>query len=44
VVVDRVGVIRAVIDPVVPETIVDQAMRTLSEPMPIATRDATASG
>ena len=44
VVVDRDGIIRAVIDPVVPETIVDQAMRTLSEPMPIATRDATASG
>lgn len=38
--VDRDGVIRAVIDPVEPEAIVDQAMRALSEPIPAATEDA----
>ena len=41
--VDRDGVVRAVIDPVIPESIVEQALRILSEPMPIATRDAAAS-
>jgi peroxiredoxin len=41
--VDREGTVRGVIDPVIPETIVDQALRILSEPMPIATRDAAAS-
>ena len=41
--VDREGVIRAVIDPVEPDAIVDQAMRALSEPIPAATEDA-ASG
>ena len=38
--VDRDGVIRSVIDPVTPETIVDQALSILSQPMPIATPDA----
>jgi peroxiredoxin Q/BCP len=41
--VDREGIIRAVIDPVEPDAIVDQAMRALSEPIPAATEDA-ASG
>jgi peroxiredoxin Q/BCP len=41
--IDREGVIRAVIDPVNPDAIVDQAMRALSEPIPAATEDA-ASG
>ena len=41
--VDREGIVRAVIDPVDPESIVDQAMRALSEPIPAATEDA-ASG
>jgi peroxiredoxin Q/BCP len=38
--VDREGIIRAVIDPVEPDAIVDQAMRALSEPIPAATEDA----
>lgn len=38
--VDREGVIRAVLDPVEPDAIVDQAMRALSEPIPAATEDA----
>jgi peroxiredoxin Q/BCP len=38
--VDREGVVRAVIDPVEPDAIVDQAMRALSEPIPAATEDA----
>ena len=41
--VDRDGIIRAVIDPVAPETLVDHVLRVLSEPMPIATRDAPVS-
>lgn len=41
--VDREGIVRAVIDPVEPDAIVDQAMRALSEPIPAATEDA-ASG
>lgn len=41
--VDREGKVRAVIDPVNPDSIVDQALRILSEPMPVATRDAAAS-
>jgi len=41
--VDRDGVVRAVIDPVEPDAIVDQGMRALSEPIPAATEDA-ASG
>ncbi len=41
--VDREGVIRAVIDPVDPDAIVDQAMRALSEPIPAATEDAAPS-
>lgn len=38
--VDREGIVRAIIDPVDPESIVDQAMRALSEPIPAATEDA----
>ncbi|MGZ8564103.1 MAG: redoxin domain-containing protein [Candidatus Limnocylindria bacterium] len=38
--VDREGVICAVLDPVEPDAIVDQAMRALSEPIPAATEDA----
>jgi peroxiredoxin Q/BCP len=38
--VDRDGIIRAVIDQVDPDAIVDQAMRALSEPIPAATEDA----
>jgi len=40
--VDRDGTISAIIDPVQPETLVDQAMRALSEPIPAATEDASA--
>ncbi len=39
--VDRDGIIRAVVDPVQPEAIVDQAMRVLSEPIPAVTEDAS---
>ena len=39
--VDRDGIIRAVVDPVQPEAIVDQAMRALSEPIPAAAEDAS---
>jgi peroxiredoxin len=41
--VDREGIIRAVIDPVSPDSIVDQALRILSEPMPLVTPDRAAS-
>jgi len=41
--VDHDGVIRAVIDPVDPETLVDQVMRALAEPIPAATEDASAA-
>jgi peroxiredoxin len=40
--VDREGIVRAVMDPVDPDTIVDTAMRALSEPIPAATEDASA--
>ena len=40
--VDRDGIIRAVIQPVDPETLVDAAMRALSEPIPAAAPDAAA--
>jgi peroxiredoxin len=40
--VDRDGIIRAVIDPVEPDALVDMAMRALSEPIPAATEDASA--
>jgi thioredoxin-dependent peroxiredoxin len=38
--VDREGIIRAVIDPVEPEALVDQAVRALSEPIPASAEDA----
>lgn len=38
--VDREGIVRALIAPVDPETIVDQAVRALLEPIPAATEDA----
>ena len=41
--VDREGVIRAVIDPVTPESLVDDVMRALAEPIPAATEDAPAT-
>jgi thioredoxin-dependent peroxiredoxin len=40
---DRDGILRAVIQPVEPDTLVDEAMRALSEPIP-ATEDAAAAG
>lgn len=40
--VDRDGIVRAVIDPVDPDVLVDAAMRSLSEPIPAATEDASA--
>lgn len=40
--VDRDGIIRAVIDPVEPDALVDMAIRALSEPIPAATEDASA--
>ena len=40
--VDRDGIVRAVMDPADPDTIVDTAMRALSEPIPAATEDASA--
>ena len=39
--VDRDGIIRAVMDPVIPESLVDQALRVLSQPMPVATTPDT---
>ena len=40
--VDREGIVRAVIDPVDPDALVDRAMRALSEPIPAAAEDASA--
>jgi len=40
--VDRDGVVRAVIDPVEPDRLIDAAVRALSEPIPAATEDASA--
>jgi hypothetical protein len=37
------GYVRAVLDPVEPETLVDAAIRALSEPIPAATEDASAA-
>ena len=41
--VDRDGIIRAVTDRVEPETLVDQVVRALSEPIPAAAEDASAA-
>lgn len=40
--VDRDGIIRAVIDPVEPDALVDQVVRALSEPIPPASGDVPA--
>ena len=40
--IDRDGIVRAVLDPVDPDALVDTAMRALSEPIPAATEDASA--
>jgi len=40
--VDRDGIIRAVIEPVAPDTLVDQVVHALSEPIPAATEDVSA--
>ena len=40
--IDRDGIVRAVLDPVDPASLVDAAMRALSEPIPAATEDASA--
>jgi peroxiredoxin len=40
---DRDGIVRAIFDPVEPDTLIDAAMRALSEPIPAATEDASAS-
>ena len=42
--VDAEGTIRAVIDPIEPDALVDQAMRALSEPIPAPASDAAAPG
>jgi peroxiredoxin Q/BCP len=42
--VDADGTIRAVLDPVEPDALVDQVMRALSEPIPAATGDASTPG
>ena len=41
--VDRDGIIRAMIERVEPETLADQVIRALSEPIPAAAEDATTS-
>lgn len=41
--VDRDGIIRAVIDRVEPDSLVDQVVRALSEPIPAAAEDAATS-
>ena len=40
--VDRDGAVRAVLDPVEPDAVVDQALRALSEPLPVPSGDAPA--
>ena len=40
-VVDREGIVRAIIDRVDPETLVDQVIQALSEPIPAAAEDAS---
>lgn len=42
--VDVDGAIKAILDPVDPDALVDQAMRALSEPIPTAAGDPTAPG
>jgi peroxiredoxin Q/BCP len=42
--VDRDGFVKAVIDPVDPDSLADQVMRALSEPIPAATEDAPSAG
>lgn len=42
--VDREGFVKAVIDPVDPESIADLVIRALSEPIPAATEDAPSAG
>ncbi len=42
--VDREGIMRAVIDPVEPDGLVDRAIRAVSEPIPAAQEDAQATG
>ena len=39
--VDREGIVRAVIDPLEPDALVDQVIRALSEPIPAVTGDAS---
>jgi peroxiredoxin len=39
--VDREGTVRAILDPIDPDTLVDAALRSLSEPIPAATEDAS---
>lgn len=41
--VDREGFIRAVIDPIEPDALIDLVVRALSEPIPAATEDASPS-
>jgi peroxiredoxin len=41
--VDRDGIISAILDPADPDTLVDAAMRALSEPIPAPAEDASAS-
>jgi thioredoxin-dependent peroxiredoxin len=41
--VDREGSVRAVIDPVEPDALVDQVVRALSEPVPASAEDASTS-
>jgi peroxiredoxin Q/BCP len=41
--VDREGMVRSILDPVDPDTLVDAAIRALSEPIPAAAEDASAS-
>ena len=40
--IDRDGIVRAMLDPVDPDALVDTALRALSEPIPAATEDASA--
>jgi peroxiredoxin len=39
--VDREGTVRAILDPIDPDALVDAALRSLSEPIPAATEDAS---
>lgn len=40
--VDREGIVRSILDPVDPDTLVDAGIRALSEPIPAAAEDASA--